>query len=81
MIPVVGAAEGENLLFQTRTHLSHATRHVSQVLVPQGGQLGITKDDINDTSTVDGRVGVDWAGDLLDARVNNLFLSWRTSND
>jgi len=49
--------------------------------VPHGGQLGITEDDVDDTSTVEGRVRVDWAGDLLDARVDDLFLSWRTSDD
>jgi hypothetical protein len=42
--------------------------------MPHGGQLWISKDDVDDASSMDWWVGVDWSGDLLDSAHHNVFL-------
>jgi len=79
--PIVLVSECGKLLDKGSTHLSHTAGHVSQVLVPHGGQLFVSKDNINDTSTVDGRVGVDWSGNLLYAGKNDILLRLASGNN
>lgn len=80
MAPIVLIAQFSELAAETDAHLLHAAGHVTQVLVPHGGQLGVTKDDINDTSAVNGRVGVDGSSNLLNAAHCNVLLSLATAN-
>lgn len=80
MGPVVLVTELLEGVDETVTHLLHAAGHVSQVLVPHGGEGLVTEDDVDDTGTVHGRVRVDWAGNLLDAAHNDILLGGRAGD-
>ena len=79
--PVVLVSKSFKLGNQTRSHLCHTSRHVSEVLVPHGCELWVTQNDVDDSSAVDGWVGVNWSGDLLDAGHDNLLLSFASTDD
>jgi hypothetical protein len=49
--------------------------------VPHLGELFISENDVDNSSTVNRRVGVDGSGDLLDARVDDVSLSLGSSNN
>ena len=49
--------------------------------MPHGGELLITENGIDDTGTVDRRVGIDRARDLLDAAHDNILLSLALSDN
>jgi len=78
--PIMLIAQLCELATETDSHLLHTARHVAQVLVPHGCQLGVAEDDVDDTSTVNGRVGVDGSGNLLDAAHGNVLLSLTSTN-
>ena len=80
VVPVVLIAHVLKSLLKTSAHLLHATRHVFQVLVPHSGKLGVGKNDVDDTGSVNGRVGVDGASDLLEAGHNNILLGFGVSH-
>jgi len=78
--PVVLVADGGQLVAEAVAHFLHAARHVSQVLVPHGGELGVTEDDIDNAGTVNGRVRVDGPGNLLDTAHDNFLLSFTATD-
>lgn len=65
--PVVSAAVILQFLDHARPHLLDSTRHVQQVLVPAGSQGWVAQNDINDTSSVNGRVRVHRSGNSLNS--------------
>ena len=79
--PVVLVSEGSQFLNKTMAHSVHTSRHISQVLVPHGGEIFVAENDVDDTGTVDGWVRIDRSGDLLYARQNNIFLFGTTSDN
>ena len=79
--PVVLVSESGELLDKGSAHLGHTAGHVSQILMPHGGQFFVSKDDIDNAGTMNGRVGVDWSGNLLYAGKNDVLLRLATSNN
>jgi len=75
VVPVVFGAEVCHVLVKTVTHFVHAAGHHSQVVVPAGGKLGVTKHDVDDAGTVDGGVGVKTTCEVLDAGHADFLLS------
>jgi len=65
VVPVVLISKVSKSLLEAMAHGLHAARHVFQVLVPHSSELRIRKNDVNDTGSVNGRVRVDGASDLL----------------
>jgi hypothetical protein len=57
---------------ETLAHVSHAAGHDLELTVPLFGQLWAIKHLVNEASSVDGRVGPDWASDLFNTRHDNL---------
>jgi len=49
--------------------------------MPHGGESLVTKDDVDNTGSVHGRVGVDGSSDLLDAAHDNLLFSLGVGDD
>jgi hypothetical protein len=81
VIPVVNAAVAFKGGLKSRSHLSHSGGHEFKVSVPHLGELFISKDDVDDSSSMDRRVRVDGSGDLLNARVNDVAFSNRRGNN
>jgi len=81
MGPVVLVSAGLEGSDEAGSHGVHAAGHILQVLVPHGGKLIVTKDDVDNTGTVDGRVGVDGSGNLLNAGLHEVGLLFATSNN
>ena len=80
VVPVVLVAQVGQSLLKSGSHLSDSSRHEFEVSVPHLGELLISEDDINDAGSMDRWVGVDGAGDLLDARVDDVTLGSASSN-
>lgn len=80
MAPVVLVAQFGHVVDEAVAHFIHAAGHVSQVLVPHAGELGVTKDDVDNAGTVNGRVRVDGPGNLLDTAHDNFFLSFAATD-
>ena len=81
VLPVVLVAERLQFVDKARSHGSHASGHIFQILMPHGGQLRVAQDDVDDSSSVNGRVGVDWSGNLLDAGHDNCFLFFASADN
>jgi len=80
VVPVVLVAQVGQSLLKSGSHLSDSSRHEFEVSVPHLGELLVSEDDINDAGSMDRWVGVDGAGDLLDARVDDVTLGSASSN-
>lgn len=80
MFPVVLVSKTFELVNQTMSHWMHAARHILEVLVPHGSKLRVSQNDINNTSTMDRRVRIDWSSNLLDTGLSNLSF-FLTSSD
>jgi hypothetical protein len=74
-------AEVFKVLHKAVTHLNNTARHQLEVFVPHLGELFISEDNVNDSSTVNGRVRVKGSCECLDARHSNFFFSWIGSDD
>ena len=72
--PVVLVATSCKCCNETVAHLLHAAGHIAEVLMPHGGELSVTEDGVDDTSAMNGRVGVDGPGNLLDAAHHDVLL-------
>ena len=79
--PVVLAAEGGESLDEASSHFSHTGRHEHEIIVPHLRELLVAEDDVDDSSTVDGRVRVHGSGNLLDSRVDLERLGGVASNE
>jgi len=75
VIPVVFVSESDESGLQANSHVVHAGGHEAEVSVPHFGELLISEDDVDNAGSMDGRVGVDRSGNLLDARVDDVTLS------
>jgi hypothetical protein len=69
------------LLDKSSSHFLHAGRHHNKIVVPHLRQVWIAEDDVNNSGSLNWRVGVDWSCDLLDARHDNILLSLVTTDD
>ena len=74
MAPVVLVAAVLESVSQTSAHLGDTAGHVEQILVPHLGESFVTEDSVDNASTVERRVGVDRASELLDAAHHNVLL-------
>ena len=74
-------AEVFKVLYKAMTHLNNTTRHQFEVIVPHLGELLVSKDNINDSSTVNRGVRVKCSCESLNPRHSNFFFSWIGSDD
>jgi len=81
VIPVVLGASGLESRLEGSSHQSHSIGHDDEVLLPHGGELFVSEDDVDNSSSVNWGVGVDGSSDLLDARVDGVTLGLRSSDD
>jgi len=81
VIPVVLISEGGEASVEGSSHLSHSVGHEDEVGVPHLLELGVTEDNVDNSSSVNWGVGVDGSGDLLNARVDDVSLSGVSSDD
>ena len=68
------AAKLLEVLAQKGAHLNDAVSHALDLTEPLLVQSGIVHDSGSDTSSVDGRVGVEGTDENLDLRLNTLLL-------
>lgn len=80
VVPVVLTAQVLHVLVKTDSHLVHTAGHHLEIFVPHRGKLLITEDNINDTGTVNGRVGVEGTGECLNTGHNDLLFGWVSSD-
>jgi hypothetical protein len=63
------------------SHLSHSSGHEDEVGVPHFLELGVSENDVDNSSSMNWGVGVDGSGDLLNAGVDDVSLSSGSSDD
>lgn len=81
VIPVVLVSEGGEAGVEGSSHLSHSVGHEDEVGVPHLLELGVSEDDIDNSSSMNWGVGVDRSGDLLNAGVDDVSLGSGSSDD
>jgi hypothetical protein len=81
VIPVVLVSETLKSSLESGSHLGHSVGHDDEVLVPHLGELFISENDVDDSSTVNRGVGVDGSSDLLDARVDDVSFGGGSSDN
>lgn len=74
MAPVVLVANILKSVSQTGAHLGDAARHVEEILVPHLSERLVAEDGVDNASTVEWRVRVDRASELLDAAHHDVLL-------
>jgi hypothetical protein len=81
MIPVVLASQVLKILLQERSHLDDTVGHALDLTQPLLVQFRVAKDLACDACTIDGRVGVKWADEDLDLRVDAFLLLGAVCHD
>ena len=74
MVPVLLAAELLEVVLEECAHLDDAVGHALNLAEPLLVELWGVEDLGGDAGTVDWRVGVEWADDDLDLRIDALLL-------
>lgn len=81
VLPAVLAATLDKFVVETLSHVKHAARHDLELSVPLLHKFRVLEDDVDQASSMNGRVGPDGAGDLLQSRHDDLGLGLATSDD
>lgn len=74
MVPVLLGAQLLEVLLEQSSHLDHSVGHLLDLAEPLLLELGVVEDGGGDSSTVDGRVGVEGSDDDLQLRVDSVLL-------
>ena len=79
--PVLGGTVLLEVLHQESSHINDTVSHLAALLVPLSLELRVAKNDLDNTSTIEGRVGPEGTGSLLELRGNSgLLLSGLTDD-
>jgi len=79
--PVVNTTCVLKLLNEASSHVGHSSGHVSEVLVPAGGEVLVSEDDVDDSGSVEGRVGVHRSGEGLQSSADGSGFLGAASKD
>ena len=78
--PIVLAAEGLQSHNDLLTELSQSLRHVKNFWFPKSGQFFVAEDGIDDSGTVNRRIGVLWEAGLLESGLNDISFGSTATN-
>ena len=79
--PVLGGTVLLEVLHQESSHINDTVSHLAALLVPLSLELRVAKNDLDNTSTIEGRVGPEGTGSLLELRGDSgLLLSGLTDD-
>jgi hypothetical protein len=79
--PVAGGSELLQIVGKHGAHGDNAISHELYLAAPLSTKLSISKDGGDNTGSVDGRVGIHWANDDLQLRLNILLLDGGASDE